>query len=241
MASATSSLRSAMPYWSVCIFQSCGRARVAGNGYGRRPSCAPTARPEPGSSAPRGGRCQGRGLLLRRTSTPAVLTATIATYPEARQLDPACRDNAPGVCRDPRHLPACRAHHPAARLRRRRRSAASLRIRDHGRHVLTCWIGVGSTGHRMSRHLWRRAYVLVVADAASTVQAPRRHARRQKQRRSGQPRRYHHPVAPDGSVGEAVARNWRQPHLRRVKTVIDTDHRHQGRRSGQRHPHRGRP
>jgi len=34
------------------------------------------------------------------------------------------------------------------------------------------WIGIGSMGHRMSRHLVAAGYPLVVADAASTERAP---------------------------------------------------------------------
>ena len=34
------------------------------------------------------------------------------------------------------------------------------------------WIGVGSMGHRMSRHLAAAGYPLVVADAVSTERAP---------------------------------------------------------------------
>ena len=34
------------------------------------------------------------------------------------------------------------------------------------------WIGVGSMGHRMSRHLHKAGYPLVVADAMSTERAP---------------------------------------------------------------------
>ena len=34
------------------------------------------------------------------------------------------------------------------------------------------WIGVGSMGHRMSRHLATAGYPLVVADAVSTEKAP---------------------------------------------------------------------
>ena len=34
------------------------------------------------------------------------------------------------------------------------------------------WIGVGSMGHRMSRHLAKAGYPLVVADAVSTERAP---------------------------------------------------------------------
>jgi len=34
------------------------------------------------------------------------------------------------------------------------------------------WIGVGSMGHRMSRHLVAAGHALVVADAVSTEKAP---------------------------------------------------------------------
>ena len=34
------------------------------------------------------------------------------------------------------------------------------------------WIGVGSMGHRMSRHLVAAGHALVVADAQSTERAP---------------------------------------------------------------------
>jgi len=34
------------------------------------------------------------------------------------------------------------------------------------------WIGVGSMGHRMSRHLVTAGHALVVADAVSTERAP---------------------------------------------------------------------
>src|SRR5262245_55690317 len=35
------------------------------------------------------------------------------------------------------------------------------------------WIGVGSMGHRMSRHLANAGYPLLVADAVSTQRAPK--------------------------------------------------------------------
>jgi 3-hydroxyisobutyrate dehydrogenase-like beta-hydroxyacid dehydrogenase len=35
------------------------------------------------------------------------------------------------------------------------------------------WIGVGSMGHRMSRHLGNTGYPLLVADTVSTERAPK--------------------------------------------------------------------
>ena len=40
------------------------------------------------------------------------------------------------------------------------------------------WIGVGSMGHRMSRHLATAGYPLVVADVVSTERAPDRKSTR---------------------------------------------------------------
>ena len=209
MASATSSPRSAMPlvrvHFPVLRPSASGWQRIW-----RRPSCAPTARPAPGSSAPpRRTLPRQRRSYFKDIDLP-VLTATIATYQKLGNWTPHVEITRAGVRRDPRHLPACRAHHPAARLRRRRRSAASLRIRDHGRHL--GWIGVGSMGHRMSRHLVAAGHALVVADAASTAQAP-------PQARIAKSNAEVAGLAdtiilslPDGSVSRGVSRgNWRQP------------------------------
>ena len=43
------------------------------------------------------------------------------------------------------------------------------------------WIGVGSMGHRMSRHLATAGYPLVVADAVSTETRAARRRHRQEQ------------------------------------------------------------
>jgi 3-hydroxyisobutyrate dehydrogenase len=84
------------------------------------------------------------------------------------------------------------------------------------------WIGVGSMGHRMSRHLVAAGHALVVADAVSTEKAPPE-ARVAKSNAE---------VAvladtiilslPDGTVSEAVACELARTSPRRVKTVIDT-------------------
>jgi 3-hydroxyisobutyrate dehydrogenase len=84
------------------------------------------------------------------------------------------------------------------------------------------WIGVGSMGHRMCRHLVAAGHTLVVADAANTAQAP-------PQARIATSNAEVASLAdtiilslPDGSVSEAVARELAAAAPRRVKTVIDT-------------------
>jgi 3-hydroxyisobutyrate dehydrogenase len=84
------------------------------------------------------------------------------------------------------------------------------------------WIGIGSMGHRMTRHLVAAGHTLVVADAASTQRAPEG-ARIAKSNAE---------VAalaetiilslPDGTVSEAVAREIAAAEPRKVRTVIDT-------------------
>ncbi|HEU0159163.1 MAG TPA: NAD(P)-dependent oxidoreductase [Hyphomicrobiaceae bacterium] len=84
------------------------------------------------------------------------------------------------------------------------------------------WIGVGSMGHRMSRHLVAAGHALVVADAVSTEKAP-------PQARVAGSNAEVAALAdliilslPDGSVSELVARELAAASPRRVKTVIDT-------------------
>jgi 3-hydroxyisobutyrate dehydrogenase len=84
------------------------------------------------------------------------------------------------------------------------------------------WIGVGSMGHRMTKHLVGAGHALVVADAVSTEKAPAG-ARIAKSNAE---------VAaladiiilslPDGSVSEAVAKEIAAASPRKVKTVVDT-------------------
>ena len=84
------------------------------------------------------------------------------------------------------------------------------------------WIGVGSMGHRMSRHLVASGHALVVADAVSTEKAP-------PQARVAGSNAEVAALAdtiilslPDGRASEAVARELAAASPRRVKTVIDT-------------------
>src|SRR5262245_40920107 len=84
------------------------------------------------------------------------------------------------------------------------------------------WIGIGSMGHRMSRHLVAAGHPLVVADAVSTERAPP----------GAKVAASNAEVAaladtiilslPDGAISEAVSREIAGAPGRRVKTVIDT-------------------
>lgn len=84
------------------------------------------------------------------------------------------------------------------------------------------WIGIGSMGHRMTRHLVNAGHTLVVADAVSTEKAPQ----------GVKVAKSNAEVAaladtiilslPDGTVSEAVAREIAAAAPRKVKTVIDT-------------------
>ena len=84
------------------------------------------------------------------------------------------------------------------------------------------WIGVGSMGHRMTKHLLAAGHELVVADAVSTERAPT----------GAKIAKSNAEVAaladiiilslPDGSISEAVAREIAAASPRKVKTVIDT-------------------
>jgi 3-hydroxyisobutyrate dehydrogenase len=84
------------------------------------------------------------------------------------------------------------------------------------------WIGIGSMGHRMTRHLVAAGHDLVVADAVSTERAP-------PQARVAKSNAEVAALAdtiilslPDGTVSEAVAREIAAANPRKVKTVIDT-------------------
>lgn len=84
------------------------------------------------------------------------------------------------------------------------------------------WIGIGSMGHRMSRHLVAAGHELVVADAASTERAPP----------GAKIAAGNAEVAaladtiilslPDGTVSQAVAREIAGAPARKARTVIDT-------------------
>jgi 3-hydroxyisobutyrate dehydrogenase len=84
------------------------------------------------------------------------------------------------------------------------------------------WIGVGSMGHRMSRHLSVAGYPLVMADAASIERAPAGAAIAKSNAEVAQRADTVILSLPDGKVSEAVARELAAAKSRRVKTVIDT-------------------
>jgi 3-hydroxyisobutyrate dehydrogenase len=84
------------------------------------------------------------------------------------------------------------------------------------------WIGVGSMGHRMSRHLSVAGYPLVVADAVSTERAPPGAVVANSNAEVAQRADTVILSLPDGKVSEAVARELAAAKSRRVKTVIDT-------------------
>ena len=84
------------------------------------------------------------------------------------------------------------------------------------------WIGVGSMGHRMSRHLVEAGYAVVVADAVSTERAPPGTTVASSNAAVAQQADIVILSLPDGSIGQAVAKEIAAASARRVKTVIDT-------------------
>jgi 3-hydroxyisobutyrate dehydrogenase len=84
------------------------------------------------------------------------------------------------------------------------------------------WIGVGSMGHRMSRHLLEAGYPLLVADAVSTERAPRGASVAKSNGEVAQRAEIVILSLPDGTVSQSVAKELAQASSRRVKTVIDT-------------------
>jgi 3-hydroxyisobutyrate dehydrogenase len=84
------------------------------------------------------------------------------------------------------------------------------------------WIGVGSMGHRMSRHLSAAGYPLVVADAASTERAPPGAVVAKSNAEVAARADTVILSLPDGKVSESVARELAAAKPRRAKTVIDT-------------------
>src|SRR5215510_3631691 len=84
------------------------------------------------------------------------------------------------------------------------------------------WIGVGSMGHRMCRHLAAAGHALVVADAASSERAPPQARIATGNAEVAQLADTIILSLPDGSVSEAVARQLATAPGRKVATVIDT-------------------
>ena len=84
------------------------------------------------------------------------------------------------------------------------------------------WIGIGSMGHRMTRHLVAAGHALVVADAVSTERAP---PGAQAAKSNGEVAALADTIIlslPDGNISQAVAREIADASPRKVKTVIDT-------------------
>jgi 3-hydroxyisobutyrate dehydrogenase len=84
------------------------------------------------------------------------------------------------------------------------------------------WIGVGSMGHRMTKHLLAAGHELVVADAVSTERAP---AGAKIAKSNAEVAALADIIIlslPDGAISEAVAREIAAAAPRKVKTVIDT-------------------
>jgi 3-hydroxyisobutyrate dehydrogenase len=84
------------------------------------------------------------------------------------------------------------------------------------------WIGIGSMGHRMTRHLVAAGHTLVVADAASTQRAPEGARIAKSNAEVAALAETNILSLPDGTVSEAVAREIAAAEPRKVRTVIDT-------------------
>jgi 3-hydroxyisobutyrate dehydrogenase len=84
------------------------------------------------------------------------------------------------------------------------------------------WIGVGSMGHRMSRHLVAAGHPLVVADAASTERAPPGATIAQSNAEVAALAGTVILSLPDGNASRAVAREIAGASPRKTRTVIDT-------------------
>jgi 3-hydroxyisobutyrate dehydrogenase len=84
------------------------------------------------------------------------------------------------------------------------------------------WIGVGSMGHRMSRHLVAAGYPVVVADAVSTARAPEGATVAKSNAEVAGRADIVILSLPDGAASVAVAREIAAAAPRRVRTVIDT-------------------
>jgi 3-hydroxyisobutyrate dehydrogenase len=84
------------------------------------------------------------------------------------------------------------------------------------------WIGIGSMGHRMTRHLLAAGHTLIVADAVSTERAP---AGARIAGSNAEVAAQADTIIlslPDGGVSETVAREIVAASPRKVKTIIDT-------------------
>lgn len=84
------------------------------------------------------------------------------------------------------------------------------------------WIGVGSIGHRMAKHLANAGYSLVVADAGSTARAPEGSKIAKSNAEVAASAETIILSLPDGKISVLVAKEIAAAPNRKVKTVIDT-------------------
>src|SRR5262245_15706022 len=103
-----------------------------------------------------------------------------------------------------------------------RTAPCSLNQRSDAMTETIGWIGVGSIGHRMVRHIAAAGHAVVVADAASTDRAPAGATIAASNSMVAGLAETIILSLPDGTATEAVARELGAAAPRRVKTVIDT-------------------
>lgn len=84
------------------------------------------------------------------------------------------------------------------------------------------WIGVGSIGHRMAKHLAKAGHQLVVADAGSTARAPEGSKIAKSNAEVAASAETVVLSLPDGKISVIVAKEIAAAPSRKVKTVIDT-------------------
>ncbi len=84
------------------------------------------------------------------------------------------------------------------------------------------WIGVGSIGHRMAKHLAKAGYALVVADAGSTARAPEGSKIAKSNAEVAASAETIILSLPDGKISVLVAKEIAGAPGRKAKTVIDT-------------------
>jgi 3-hydroxyisobutyrate dehydrogenase-like beta-hydroxyacid dehydrogenase len=84
------------------------------------------------------------------------------------------------------------------------------------------WIGVGSIGHRMAKHLAKAGYKFVVADAGSTARAPEGSTIAKSNAEVAQAAEIVILSLPDGKVSEKVAAEIAEARNAKAKLVIDT-------------------
>lgn len=84
------------------------------------------------------------------------------------------------------------------------------------------WIGVGSIGHRMAKHLSDAGHELVVADAGSTARAPEGSVIAESNAAVAARAELVILSLPDGAATETVCRELAGAPDRKVKTVVDT-------------------